>query len=65
MPSEPEFSKKMPHPNVNIVLGEANIPKNIFKTLLQGIQNFEVRIFEKYKSQKKIKTALKSFGRGL
>ena len=34
---------------------KAIFKKNIFKTLLQGISNFEVRIFEKYKSQKKNK----------
>ena len=31
------------------------LKKNIFLTLLQGIPNLEVRIFEKYKSQKKNK----------
>ena len=39
--------------------------KNVFKTVLLGISNFGVRIFEKYESQKKIKTVLKSPGRGL
>ena len=36
---------------------KAIFKKNIFKTLLQGILNFEVRIFEKYKSQKKNKNS--------
>ena len=36
---------------------KAIFKKIFFKTLLQGIPNFEVRIFEKYESQKKNKNS--------